>query len=328
VSNGAYILEDWRLDDRVRLRANPQYWRKEVVRLQRIDALSVNQATTAFNLFYSGKTDLLLDKGSVPVQFMDELKTKPYFQLNPFLATYFYRFNVTRKPLNDPRVRQALTLAIDKNRIVQKITKAGEPVANSFTPPGLEGYAPPGGLTYDPRQAQELLAQAGFPHGRGFPLLSVLYNSTDLNQQIATEIQAMWKEVLGITVTLRNQEWKVYLNTLDQLDYDIARSSWVGDYPDPNTFLDCFVTGRGNNRTGWSNPTYDQLMAQAANTANPVLRLELMKKAETILVERELPIAPLYYFVGVTLYHADQLGGFAPNLIDEHPLRELYWKKP
>lgn len=327
VSNGAYELEAWRLDDRVRLRANPHYWAKDKVHLKKIDALSLNQATTAYNLFYSGKADLLLDKGSVPVQFMDELRTKPYFHPNPFLANYFYRFNVTRKPLNDVRVRQALAMAIDKKRIVQKITKAGESIAGSFVPPGLTGYEPPTGVPYDPVKARELLAAAGFPGGKNFPLLSILYNSSDLNQQIAVEIQAMWKEELGIVLTLRNQEWKVYLGTLDKLDYDIARSSWVGDYPDPLTFLDCFVTGRGNNRTGWSNSSYDRLLQQSRETVDPAQRLAQLKAAETILVEKELPLMPVYYFVGLTLYDADKIGGFYPNLIDEHPLRELYLKE-
>jgi oligopeptide transport system substrate-binding protein len=135
----------------------------------------------------------------------------------------------------------------------------------------------------------------------------------------------MWKKELGINSTLRSQEWKVYLNTLNMLGYDVARSSWVGDYNDPNTFLDCFVTGRGNNRTGWSNPRYDELMRQANAQFDPPRRAALLHEAETILVEDEVPIIPLYYFVGIALYDRTRLGGFAANIVDEHPLRELYW---
>jgi oligopeptide transport system substrate-binding protein len=182
-------------------------------------------------------------------------------------------------------------------------------------------------LPYNPSQARALLAEAGFPEGKNFPLLSLLYNSNNMDKEVAIEIQAMWKNELGIAVILRAQEWKVYLNTMDQLDYDIARSSWVGDYPDPNTFLDCFVTGRGNNRTGWSNPTYDRLIEQANQMTDADKRFALMKNAETILVEQEVPIAPIYYYVGVALYDDKKIGGFHPNLIDEHPFEELYLKK-
>lgn len=328
VSNGAYILKDWKINDRVEFEANPHYWRKDQVGFKRVDALTTSQATTAFNIFYSGKADLIIDKSLIPNLYISELRQRPYFHSNPFLGTYFYRFNVKRKPFNDPRVREAFALSIDKKLIVDKITKAGESIANSLTPPGIPGYQPPHGLDYNPELAKKLLTEAGYPGGKGFPPVSLLYNTSESNQQIATEIQAMWKNVLGVYVGLRKQEWKVYLESLDQLDYDIARSSWVGDYNDPNTFLDCFVTGRGNNRTGWSNARYDSLLAQANRLINPQERFQTMQTAETLLVEKELPIAPIYFYVGITLYDGDRLEGLESNVIDEHPLREMHWKKP
>lgn len=326
VTNGAYLLEDWRIDDRIRLRANPRYWRASSVRLKRIDALPTSQATTAFNIFYTGMAHLVLDKGLIPPFIISEIRSKPFFHSNPFLATYFYRFNTTRAPFNNPLVRQALALAIDKNRIVEKITKAGERPAGTLTPPGIPGYEPPPGRSYNPQQAKQLLAQAGFPGGKNFPSFTILYNSSELNEQIATEIQAMWQETLGIRATLRNQEWKVYLNTMASLDYDVARSSWVGDYNDPYTFLGCFVSNRGNNMTGYSSRTFDALLEKANATADPAQRMALMREAETILTNQDMPIAPLYYYVGLALYDDSRLGGFEPNVVDEHPLRELYWK--
>lgn len=326
ISNGAYLLEDWRIDDRVLLKKNPRYWRSETVRFEKIAALTTSSATTAFNLFYSGKVDLVMDKSLIPSLMLDHLRKKTYFHSNPFLGTYFYRFNVTQKPFDQKKVRQAFALALDKKRIVEKITRAGEPIASSLTPPGVQGYTPPQGLLENGALAQKLLAEAGYPQGKGFPTVSILYNSSEQNQQIAVEIQAMWKEILGVNVTLRNQDWKVYLNSLDQLDFEIARSSWVGDYNDANTFLDCFVTGRGNNRTGWSHPAYDRLMSQSAAEMNPAARAVLLKQAEEILVEQELPIIPIYHYVGMALYHPERLGGFYSNVVDDHPLRELYWK--
>ncbi|MDW8348787.1 MAG: peptide ABC transporter substrate-binding protein [Verrucomicrobiae bacterium] len=323
ISNGPYRLAGWYLDDRIILERNPHY--HTPAHFQRIHALTLTSPTTAFNLFYTGRADLVLDKGLVPTLFIEKIRDKPYFHANPFLATYFYRFNVTRPPLDNPLVRRALALAIDKAHLTRRITRAGETPARSFVPPGIPGYTPYQGPDYNPEQARALLAQAGYPNGQGFPLLTLLYNQSELNENIAVEIQAMWKENLGITVSLKKQEWKVYLASLDQLDYHIARSSWVGDYNDPNTFLDMFVTGRGNNRTGWSHPTYDSLLAQANATADPHRRMELLRQAEKILIEDQMPIVPLYYFVGIALYHPDRLGGFHPNVVDHHPLHELFW---
>ena len=328
VGNGPYQLLDWRINDRVSLIKNPKYHHPETVQLNRIDALSIARASTAFNLYYSGQADLLLDKGMIPSLIVPQLRGRPDFHPGPLLATYFYRFNVTRPPFNDPRIRRALALAIDKEAITEKVTRGGEPVAQALTPRGINGYQPPEGLSRDVETARGLLRQAGYPEGRGFPRVSILYNKSELNEQIAVEIQAQWKRELGIEVDLRNQEWATYLRSLDTLDFDMARSSWVGDYDDPNTFLDCFVTHRGNNRTGWSNPHYDSLLASALSESNPVKRFQILQKAETILVTDELPIVPIYHFVGVLMFDPSRWEGLFPNLLDEHPLSEVKRKIP
>ncbi|MDX6765395.1 MAG: peptide ABC transporter substrate-binding protein [Candidatus Methylacidiphilales bacterium] len=326
VSNGPYLLKNWKFNDRIELLRNERYWRKDQVRLRRIDALSVTKANTALNLYLTGQADLIIDKSLIPAVLIEKLRPRPDFHAFTFLANYFYRFNTTRKPFHDPRVRRAFSAAIDRDRIVQRITKAGELPATSFVPPGLTGYAAVAGLTYSPEKARQELADAGYPGGRGFPRTELLYNHTDLNEQVAVEIQAMWKEILGVDVGLRRQEWATYFKSLDELDYDIARSSWVGDYPDPLTFLDCFVTGRGNNRTGWSHAAYDRLIEKSNYEADPVRRFALLGQAEEILVRQESPIAPVYYFTGIMFYDAGKLGGIEGNLLDEHPLREMYWK--
>ena len=328
VGNGPYRLLDWKINDRVSLEKNPLYHSPERIRLQRIDALAVTRASTAFNLYSSGQADLLLDKGLIPSLMLPQLRGRPDFHPGPLFATYFYRFNVTRPPFQDVRVRRAFALAIDKETIVERITRGNEPIAQSLTPRGIADYHPPEGLPSDPTTAQGLLKLAGFPEGRGFPRVSLLYNKSELNEQIAVEIQAQWKRVLGVEVELRNQEWATYLRSLDELDFDIARSSWVGDYDDPNTFLDCFVTGRGNNRTGWSDPTYDSLLNQALAEPNPTKRLQLLANAETILVSQALPIIPLYHFVGCLMFDPNQWEGLYPNLLDEHPFSEIGRRKP
>ena len=323
VGNGPYTLRAWRVNDRVSLQKNPYYHSAQRVRLDRIDALAVTRASTAFNLYSSGQADVLLDKGLIPSLIMPKLRGRPDFHPAPLFATYFYRFNVTRPPFYNPKVRRALSLAIDKEAVVEKITRGGEPIALSLTPRGVPGYQAPEGPDSSPRTAKALLREAGYPNGDGFPRVSILYNKSELNEQIAVELQAQWKSTLGIHVDLRNQEWATYLRSLDTLDFDIARSSWVGDYDDPLTFLDCFATGRGNNRTGWSDPVYDNLLAKAQAEANATTRLRLLEQAEEILVAQAIPILPLYHFVGCLMFDPKKWDGLLPNLLDEHPFSEI-----
>jgi oligopeptide transport system substrate-binding protein len=323
VSNGPYILKDWRLNDYLLLEANPYYWRP--VAIHRIKVLPTDNPTACFNLFYSKKTDLILDKTSIPAELVQEIKTKPYFHVNPFGATTFMRFNVKRKPFDDVRVRKALALALDKKDIVEKITRAGEPIADTLVPPGSAGYTPPKGLGYNLDEARRLLAEAGYPNGKGFPDITMLYPARSNWAQIATEIQALWRRDLGISsITLRGQEWRVYLNTQQLMDFDCAVSDWIGDYNDPQTFLDMFVTDGGNNETGWGDPQYDQMLATSESTVDPAQRMQIFQNMEKLLVEDQAPIVPIYFWVGLCLYDPDKLGGLQPNFVDEHFWGEFY----
>jgi oligopeptide transport system substrate-binding protein len=328
ITNGAFLLDDWRINDRIQLRKNPSYWDAENVALNSVDILPISKANTAFNFYASGEADLLMDKGLAPPSLLEALMERPDFHASPFLGVYFLRFNVTLPPFDDVRVRQALALTVDNAAIVRRITRAGELPAAGFVPPGLEGYAPIEGLGYDPERARALLAEAGFPEGHGFPLSVYLYSEGELNEAIAVELQSAWRRELGINIQLARQEWKVYLNSLSSLDYGIARSSWVGDYPDPNTFLDMFITGGGNNRTGWSDPAFDGLIAQAAATTDPAARLAILRQAESLLVLEATPIRPIFYYVGIQFYDPTRLGGIQGNLLDEHPIRAIFRKAP
>lgn len=326
VCNGAYRLSSWRINDRIRLEKNPFYWNSNSVRLAAIDVLPISKPNTAYNFYASGQADLIMDKGLVPTALMGELRKRPDFHSAPFLGTYFLRFNCTKPPFNDARVRLAFSMVLDKERIVQKITRAGELPASGIVPPGMNDYRSIAGLSKDCQRAQELLAEAGFAGGKGFPLVNYLYSEGQLNEDIAVEIQAMFRDALGITINLHRQEWKVYLRSMSNLDYDICRASWVGDYKDPNTFLDMFVTGGGNNRTGWSNKRYDELIAAAAMEMDAAKRLELLAQSEELLIVHEAPICPIYYYVGIQIYDANKLGGIEANLLDEHPLKAIYRK--
>ncbi len=326
VGNGAFVLDRWRVNDRIRLRRNPHYWNCENVGMETIDVLPTSNATTAFNLYYTGGADLLLDKNLAPVSLLDELRKRPDFHAAPFLATFFVRFNTTRSPFDNALVRRAFSHAFDRERIVNRITRAGEMPARTIVPPGTGTYTGPKGPAFDPLQARRLLAEAGFPDGAGFPPVTFLYNSSELQNYIAVELKSMLREVLGVQIELRNLEWKVYLNAMDQLDFDLCRSSWVGDYNDPNTFLDCFVTGGGNNRTGWSNAAYDAAIDAAAREADPERRNTILRDAEHLLVSVEAPVAGIYHYVGAQLYDRSRLGGVEANVLDEHPFRLMFWR--
>ena len=326
VSNGAYVLESWRINDKIRLKKNPHYWDAENVALETIDVLPISDANVAFNFYASGLADLVMDKGLAPPALLDDLKKRPDFHAAPFLGIYFLRYNCQRGPFADERVRRAFSLVVDKDRIVEKITRAGELPAQGFVPPGIPGFTGTEGLSMDKSKAAQLLSEAGYPDGKGFPNVNYLYSKSELNEAIAVELQSMWREGLGVNVNLVRQEWKVYLNSLSLLDYDIARSSWVGDYPDPNTFLDMFLTGGGNNRTGWSSAQYDGLIAKSSKELDPAKRFEILRQAEDLLVQKSIPVCPIYYYVGIQLYNAEKLGGIQANVLDEHPLKKIYRK--
>jgi len=329
VGNGPFTLREWRLLDRVRVTKNPNYWNAAKVAMNSIDILPSSKPETAFNLYSTGVADLMMDKGLVPSALMGELRKRPDFHAGPFLGNYFIRYNTLNPAFKDVRVRLAFSMVFDKKLITEKITRAGETPAYSFTPPGTgNGYEPPPGLEYNVARAQELMADAGYPGGRGFPLVSYLYKGdSGLDRDIAVELQGMLKRDLGVTMELQGKEWTVYLEAQSKMTYDLCRSSWVADYNDPNTFLNMFVTNDGNNRTGFSNPKYDQAIAAAAREVDPKKRYEIFQQAERMLVSEEAPICPLYYYVGIQFYDPEKLGGIEPNLLDEHPLKYMHWKR-
>lgn len=325
--NGPYLLDSWRIQDRIRLRKNPFYWAAVETRNNVVDFIPMESATAALNLYLRNQGDIIWDKNLVPNELLDVLRQRPDFHTFPYLGVYFYRYNVTRRPFDDVRVRKALALVINKQRIVDRIIRGGETVASHLTPPGLAFYSPPQGLGYDPSEARRLLAEAGFPGGRGFPIVQYLFNSSKTMSQIAVEDQVMWRDELGVRVELRQNEWKVFLAAQGALDFEISSSSWVGDYADPNTFLDLFMSNNGNNRTGWKNSRYDKLMREANRQLDPKRRANLLAEAETLLIRDEVPLVPIYFYAGVNIYDPTRIEGVYANLVDEHPVYAIRRKK-
>jgi len=320
VSNGPFILAEWRPFERILLRRNPHYWDAGRAAIEEIDVLAISDAETALKKCLNSELDWIRE---LPGEKVAAAARLPGFRYAPQLNTYFFRFNVGRPPLDDRRVRQALNLAVDKESIARYLLRAGQRPARSFVPPILPGYTPPEGPAYHPEHARRLLADAGYPGGRGFPRLALLYNSSGSHQQIAEAIQHMWKAELGIHIALTNQEWGVYQTSMQNRDYDIARSSWVADYADPSSFLDCFATGSGNNRTGWSHAGYDEQLALAARETDPIRRMALLREAERILVCDEMPILPLYFYVNAYVVHP-RVRGVYDNWRNFHPYQYVY----
>lgn len=334
VSNGPYRLARWLVNDHIRLERSDTYWGRAEVRTASIDALSIENATTALNLYLTSAVDWL--PGTYPSDLESELETRRDFYANPGMVVYFYRFNTTRPPFDDVRVRRALNLAVDRKEIVERVLGLGQAPAWTFVPPGLPGYeAPETGIIHDVPLARALLAEAGYPEGRGFPEIGILFNTSESHRKVAEVVADQLRRALGIRVNAYNQEWQSFLDTVRSLDFGMARAGWVGDYEDPNTFLDLFVTGGGNNQTGFSSPLYDRLIRGAADVsavvaapdailsdlhhaedtraaidrvrgatsdearlaARSALRMRLFREAEALLVRDEFPVLPLYFYV-------------------------------
>ncbi len=324
VVNGPFALGLRRLDDRIRLVKNPLYWDADRVAFQNIDALALERAGTALNLYLSGAVDWL--DGTIPPLLVGHLRSRGDFLRSRYLGIYFYRVNTTKPPLDDPRVRRALALTIPRREICEQLLQAGQQPAFTLVPWGaVGGYRSPETFAEDPSAARELLAEAGFgPEDQPFPAIEIHYNTAESHRDIAEVVAATWRKELGLDVRLANQEWKVYLDSQENLSYDISRSSWIADYPDALGFLKILTSESENNKTGFSDPEFDRLVAAAEEQGDPEQRLELLARAEARLLEL-MPVLPVYSYVTQNLVDP-RLGGFHANLLNEHSPKHWYWK--
>jgi len=206
--------------------------------------------------------------------------------------------------------------------LTENVLKGGQIPAGAFTPPNTAGYTFDPVIHFDTVEARKLLKESGIKEGDTVSGISLLYNTSESHHIIAQAIQQMWKQYLGINVSLINQEWKVYLASKTKKEYDIARMGWIGDYNDPNSFLDLWLTNGGNNNTGWSNKTYDSLIYKASETSDQTVRFEIFKKAETILLD-ELPMIPIYFYTNVYLIQPS-VKGWYPNNLNIHNYKFVY----
>jgi oligopeptide transport system substrate-binding protein len=312
VGNGPFTLTSWTPNKRIIVSRSPTYWDRERVKLEEIHFYPIDSIETEERMFRTGQLHLSneLPLSKIPIYRRDQPEV---YRQDPYYGVYFYRLNTRRPPLDDVRVRRALALAIDRESLVTNVTRGGQQPAYNFCPPSEE-FQSRARIEGDLETARQLLAEAGFPGGRGFPRLEILYNTSESHRVIAEAIQQMWRTNLGINIGLLNQEWKVYLDSQDEGQYDIARAGWIADYTDPNTFMDMWVTDGGNNDTGFSHPEYDRLLATSLETETNEQRLEVYQQLEEILA-REVPIIPIYFYTRVYAI-SPKVTGWPPNALD------------
>lgn len=317
VGNGPFKLTEWRFHNFIEVKRNTHYWDAAHVGLNGIRFYPVENPYTETRAFLSGQLHTTYQLPSDLIRTVKENDSE-FLRQEPYVGTTFIRLNVTRSALSDPRVRQALSLTIDRQQICEHIMEGFIP-ATSFTPK-MGSYEPEAKLGFDPEKARALLAAAGFPNGDGFPVFSMLI-SRPAARAGAEAIQAMWLKHLNIRINIQNMDWGSFTSAQQSLNFDMASSGWIGDYLDPTTFLNIWTPGNGNNNTGWSDPLYESLLRAAALKSNPAERAALFREAESLLMDAQ-PILPISYYTRNYLLRPE-VKGWHPLLLDNHPWRAI-----
>jgi oligopeptide transport system substrate-binding protein len=306
VGNGPFRFREGKDHQHIAVEKNPHYWDAAQVRLSAVYFYPSESTQNQELAFRAGQLHTTWD---VPLSKVDAYRkdSPALLRVEPYIESYFFRFNTKHALFTDVRLRRALALAIDREAIVKNVLRGGQVAATALTPPGLAGYVPPAAVTRDLVAAKKLLAEAGYPDGKGLPPLELTTISSEINQRLAEAVQQMWRRDLGIEVRITQKEFKVLLDAFDTLDYTIARGRWIGEYPDPLTYLSIFTTGNGVNGTGFADATYDAMIDAAAREPTPAARLAALQRAESYLFT-QMPVAPLYWGSRTTLVAASVRG--------------------
>ncbi|GHU63314.1 ABC transporter substrate-binding protein [Clostridia bacterium] len=322
IGNGPYKMQTWMHNEKIVVEKSDTFYEYEQLGPDSITFVLMDDYNAMLNAFNNNELDFVRN---VPVDEIDRLKAEEKLKTVESLGTYYLSMNHTKAPFDDPRVREAFSLAIDRNFIVEQVTKTEQKPAGGFLPFGVfdenkKDFREEVGDFYSVKledneengeKARALLAEAGFPGGEGFPTVEYLYNTGDVHRKTAEALQEMWQTVLGIKVTLANQDWAIFLSTLQDGDFQIARDSWYADYHDPSTFLNLFVStaGDGNNHPRYNNAQYDELMEKASLEVDTAKRWEYLQEAEKIGMGESF-IIPLYYYTASYLFN-DRLEGLS-----------------
>lgn len=321
VCNGAYVIKEWKFRQYIQFERNPHYWDVANVRTAHVRFAIVDSYNTTLNLYKTAELDYVGANVNLPQEFTDHLSRFRDFHSDPYLSTYLFWLNTKQDPLDDVRVRRALSLAIDRASLVKYVTRGGQIPSADIVPDGLRGYRGPRSPIYDPELAKRLLKEAGYGPGTSLPPVTLTYNTSEGHKQIAEAVQQMWKDNLGLSIAIENQEWNVYLKNMQQMNFQIARLGWSGDYADPYTFLELLKADNGNNHSGWGDSRYDALLHEANATLDSKRRLELLREAETLAMG-QVPMIPLYVYTRSEMWKPYLMGQW-PNYQNYHPAK--YW---
>ena len=325
VGNGPFLLSGHQINSVIEVKKNDAYWDADAVQLKGIRFYPIEATFTEERAYRSGFLHLTQSVSADRIDFLKE-KYPDDLHFEPYLGTYFYRFNLKAPPFDDQRVRQAFCLAVDRERLVDKVLKGGQLPATSFTPPGTGGFSPTPRFRYDPDSAKKLLQS--YLHEKGLnrlPPIELTYNTSEGHKKVAEALHGMWKDTLGVEIRLLNMEWKVFLSSVAKGEFTLARAGWIGDYVDPHTFLHMWRSGEGLNMTGWTNNLYDDALQRAEMAGSEEERWANFQTCEELLAE-EVPILPLYFYVHLTLRHPT-VKGWHPTLLDHHPYKYVYLEK-
>ncbi len=320
VGNGAFVLTDWKPGQKIIVSRSPTYWDRASVKLDEIHFHPIDVADTEEKMFRTGQLHITHEIPRVKIATYQR-DNPAQLSLEPYCGIYYYRFNTAKKPFDDVRVRRALALSIDRETIVKFITRGGEIPAYNFVPPNVSGFVSENRLAANIAEARRLLAEAGYTDGKGIPKIELLYNTDTKHRGIAEALQQMWKKNLGITISLTNQEWKVYIAAQKAGDFQFQRAGWIADYVDPNVFLDLWQTGGGNNNTGWGSPEYDRLLAASLDAKTEADRYAIYQQMEKILVD-EMPVMPIYFYTHPRLI-SPQVRHFRTTYLDTFPWKHI-----
>ncbi len=310
ISNGAYKLQTWNHNSEIIMEKNDQYYNYANLGPDTITWKLMDDANAMLSGYNSGELNFI---ENVPQAEIANMIASGDLKIVDYIGTYYVCYQTQKAPFDNPLVRQAFTLAVDRTYIVNQVTQSGQVEANGFVPAGVydaegaagDDFRTVGGAYYaetdadyeaNCEKAKELLAEAGYPNGEGFPVVEYLYNTDDNHKAVAEALQFMWEDVLGVTVTLNNQEWNTFLQTRKDGDYSIARNGWIADYNDPMSFLDMWLTGGGNNDAQYKSAEYDALIQQAKAATDPKERAQLMHQAEDVLMGQDWVLNPLYFY--------------------------------
>ena len=323
VGNGPFTVETWSPHDKLVMVKNDAYWDADNVKLDKVIFYPIEDVNTSVNMFIQGDIDWI---ENVPDAQLEKMQLRDDYNVNPAFTTGYYIFNFTNPVLKDVRVRKAMCMAIDRQQMVDRVLRGGQFPAYGITPP-LPRYEAVVGFDENIKEARQLLAEAGYPDGKGFPEMCILYNTNEGNKKLAEYIQQQWAENLHLNITIENQEWATFIDNRQAQQFDIGRAAWQGDYVDPNTFLqDLLHSQSGNNDGLYNNAEFDALLNKATLMPDGQERFDTLRRAEEIAFQEDFALVPLYYYTRSNWIDLNKWGGWYMNTLDIHPYKFIYKK--